>query len=642
MKHTWLRIAFAFALASPLSALAQDSTPTRNRAQDSSRRQEQQIQVDMKRAEAVNLVVRTAAEAPQWNDKRAAVLVLTDAADLVWDDTPDQGAKWLGKAWELIEQVSDSPRNEKLKEFFTRSERTELRTAVLNVARRHDGELADKFLKQLSQNEPNEKNNKGAFDDRTARSEQLLQMAQQVVNSNPDLAFVLAERSLADGISFSLQNVLTSLRNRSVELANRLFDLALLRFSSGAPDPSEAEVLAGYLFQSGFTFSTNSNGQTILVVNPAQQNLAAVALTEPRRAKGFLIAVYEVLLTRPVAIDSPDGKLRAQQILVLAGRLAGQYDAFAPELGQAARGFLAELRHQILPEAETGDLQPTTRTASANRESTKHLTNEEIYEKHISDLEEKADKQNNPIARKLAYVEAAVTTNPDDYQRGKRIAEKIEDDDLRSETISFLLYRGALFLVDKGKTEKAAEIVPQISDVPQRAVIEIIMAQRLLSSKSEKNGPGELSFVQQSAFSLLNDVDRDLKKAEPTVVAAKILLGKTTVLAKLDRDQAVASLGQAIQMINRLDKFDIRDGSAPNLGLSAFSTSGATVASPRIGFDLRSAIEPLLNTNFEELLTIVETFTAQEIRGIGRVEIAKLYLKQGSNSPQKISATRAR
>ena len=215
---------------------------------------EKEQKLQRQRLQAISMVRQSAAEAPLWNDKKAAVEVLADAADLLWDDTPGRAAKWLRKAWDLIDQVSGSPKDEKLKEFFTRSDQTDLRTVVLRVARRHDQQLVEKFLKQLSQKEPNDKRERGAFDDRTARSEQLLRLAQQAVDTDPELAFSLAEASLADGISYSLQNVLTNLRKKSTDLANRLFDLALARFSSGQPDSSEAEVLAGYLFSRNHIF----------------------------------------------------------------------------------------------------------------------------------------------------------------------------------------------------------------------------------------------------------------------------------------------------------------------------------------------------------------------------------------------------
>jgi len=600
---------------------------------------EKELKRQRERLQAVSMVKQSADEALLWDNKKAAVLTFADAADLLWNETPAQAGEWLKKAWALIDQVSEKPKNEKLKEFFTRSDQSDLRTVVLNVARKHDPELAEKFLKQLSQRGPDEKTVRGAFDDRTARSEQLLQMAQQAVESDPDAAFTLAERSLADGISFTLQNVLTGLRKKKVELANRLFDSALARFSNGAADPSEAQILAGYLFQSGFTFSTNSGGKTILAMNPAQQNLPAVAASEPQRAKNFLTAVYEVLLSRPLTIDSVESKQRAQQLLLLGNRLIRPYRSFAPELSQPAQGFLAHLQSQLSTDAEALGSSETTRTSV---DTMKLITKEDFYEKHISELEEKAEKAGNPIARKLAYAEAALATRPEDYQRGKRIAEKIDDDQLRPDVISFLLYRGALFLIEKSEIENATELAPQISDALRRSVVKITIAQRLSSSKTEKNEPGELILKQQRVFDLLTDVDRDTKKEDSSAGAAKILLARTALLAKLDKDQALESLEGSVQMINKLDGFDLRDGSAPDLSLGISATSGATVARPRLGFDFRSAIDSLVTTNFEQVASVSERFTSKEVRGVARLEVAKLYLRKSKDNLQKDSIRAAR
>ncbi len=620
-------LAFFLLLLIVSGAASQQSSPTNELEQ---KRQRQQLQ-------AISMIQQTAAEAVLWNDKKAAVRALADAADLLWYRTPDQAAKWLRKAWDLTGQVSESPKDERLKEYFTRSDQTDLRSVVLGIARKHDAELAEKLLKELSQKELNEKKNRGAFDDRTARSEQLLQLAQQAVDEKPGVAFSLAEASLADGISYGLQNVLTSLRKKNTDMANRLFDLALGRFGSGQPDPSEAEVLAGYLFQSGVTFSATSTGQTILVMNPAQQNLPSVASSEPQRARNFLTAVYDQLLARPIALDSPEGKQRAQQILVLGNHVAGRYNTFAPELAQAAQGFLAQLQRQLSPDGDTVSSSETQRRASANEDSTKHLTKEEIYEMHVSELEDSADKESNSMFKKMAYIKAALATKPEDYQRAKRIAEKIDDDDLRADAVSFVLYRAALFFVEKPEIERAVEIATAISDISRRAVVKIAIAQHLLASRRGNLDQEQLNLTQQTAFDLLSDIEKDLKKEGLSANAVKILLGRTAVLARLDKDQALASLEQAVQMINKLDKFDLRDGAAPDLSLGALATSGAMVARPRIGFDFRSAIEPIINIGFEQLAVVPERITSKELRGVGRLEVARLYLKMNSDSAKNES-----
>ncbi len=608
------------------SALSQQSSPT----------SEKELKRQRQRLQAISMVEQTAAEAPLWNEKKAAVQVLADAADLLWDETPSQGAKWLVKAWALIDQVTEPAKNEKMNEFFNPSVRAELRTAVLSVARKHDAQLAERFLKQLAENEPGEKKDRGVFDDRTARSEQLLRLAQQAIDANPDLAFSLAESSLADGISQGLQNVLTTLRKKNVDLANRLFDLALARFSSSTPDPSEAQILAGYLFQSGFTFSANSSGQTILVLNPDQRNLPAVALVEPQRARNFLVAVYQSLLARPISVDTNEGKLRGQRLLVLGSRILGRYNTFAPELAQPAQGFLAQLRRQLGITDETGSVAGASRSTANNADTTtKPLTKEELYEKRLTELEDRADNESNASFKKLAYVQAALAAKPEDYQRAKRIAGKITDDYLRADAVSFVLYRAALFFVEKEEIEKAVDIAPQISDVLRRAVVKIAIAQRLITSKPEKGEAGEVSLKQQRAFDLLVDIERDLRKEEPSANAVKIALGRTAVLAKLDEAQALLSLEQAVQMINKLDSFDLRDRAAPDLGLAASATSGATVARPKTGFDFRSAVEPFIKTHFEQISAVTDRLMPKEVNGVGRLEVAKLFLQKSNDSSQR-------
>jgi tetratricopeptide (TPR) repeat protein len=604
--------------------------------QQASAPSEKELKRQRQRLQAISMIKQTATEAPLWNEKKAAVRVLADAADLLWDETPGQGVKWLKKAWDLVDQVTEPAKNDRFKEFFKPSERAELRTTILSVAVKHDAQLAEKLLKKLTENDFEEKKDRGIFDDRTARSEQLLRLAQEAVDTNPELAFSLAQRSLADGISQNLQSVLTNLRIKNIDLANRLFDLALGRFSGSAPDPSEAEVLAGYLFQSGMTFSTNSSGQTIFVMNPDQRNLPAVAPVEPQRARGFLVAVYQSLLARPISFDTDEGKLRGKRILILGNRVLGRYNTFAPEFAQPAEGFLAQLQRQLQPPGEA-DAAAGGNRSTANNTDTKTPTKEELYEKRLTELEEEADNENTASLKNLAYVRATLATKPEDYLRAKRIAEKIADEKLRADTGSFVMYRAALFFVQKEDIEKAVEVSPQIGNVLRHAVVQIAIAQRLMAPNKEQGESGELSLKRQRAFDLLVEIDRDLKKDEPSANAVKVALGRTAVLAKLDGAQALVSLEQAVQMINKLDGFDLRDRAAPDLGLGAFATSGATVARPRFGFDFRSAVEPLITSDFEQIVSVVERLTPREVNGVGRVEVAKLYLQKTkeSNSADK-------
>jgi hypothetical protein len=588
---------------------------------------EKEQKIQTQKLQAVSMVEKTVEEAVFWEDKKMAIEAMADAADLLWDINSAQSAKWLNRAWKMIDEIADTPKNENLREFFTRSDKSDLQTSVLRVAQKHDAALAERFLKQLADKDSAEKKEKGAFDDKSARSEQLLRLAQQMIETNPNMAFNLAERSLADGISFGLQNVLTDLRKKDVTLANRLFDAALARFTNSVPDTSEAQILVGYLFKPGFTMANNTSGQTILVVNPAQQNLPSVAQSEPVRASGFLSAAYRAFFIRPLSIDSTENKTKAENIMLLGNRISGFYDKFAPDLAPPTRIFLLQLQAKLYPDRQNQNSE----TGSTNS-LPKNATKEEIYEAMIAGLEEKADKETDAIAKKIAYIKAAVSTKPEDYKRGRKIAEKIEDENLREDAVSFLIYRAALYFVAKKEIETAEELAPQIKETLRRSVVKIAVAQALLQPKTEKQvEQAQLDLEKQRAFNLLNDVWRELAKEDSSRNTVKILLGTAAVSAKFDKAQGINLFEEAIQKINRLDKFNLKDASAPKLDIDVFSTSGATVDVPRVGFGFRSAIEPLIETDFEQISSIVERLGTKETRGIGRLEIAKMFFQKNKD-----------
>lgn len=580
---------------------------------------EKELKRQRQRAQAISMVEQAASEASLWDDKKAAVETLAAAADLLWDQSPGRAAKWIVKGWELIDQVPENQQSEWLKQFSTRSLRSDLRGIVLRVAHAHDPKLADRFISQLDKQDPNEKKDRGAFDDRTPRSEQFLRLAQQAVETNPELAFTLAQRSLVDGLSFSLQNLLTSLRKKNAELANRLFDLAMTRLSRNAYDPSEAEVLAGYLFQPGIAFSTNADGLVIMSMNPMLKNDPAPAQQEPRRAREFLVLVSQAFFTQPVLPDSPEKTQRAQKILMFGNRIAPRYDTFAPEFAVPARAFLTQLQAQIFPGGRA-DPFASSRQSSA---STKARTESEALEARIATLEQIADETLDAKAKDLAYVNAALACNASDYERAQRIVEKISDEPFRDDAISYVKYRAALSLVKE--TDKATELATQIGHPPRRAVVRMAIAQNLLASKNDEE---ELKVNQQRAVDLLNTIEQDLRKQDPSPNVGRILLGRAALLGKLDLDQALNALAQALQAVNKLERFELQEAAAPRLGLNGSPRSEALLDSPRLGFSFRSAIEPLIPNEFDNLVNLADVLKAKELRGVARLEVGRLYLQK--------------
>jgi len=583
---------------------------------------EKDLKRQRQQATAIALIEQVGSEAELWDDKKSAVEALATAADLLWDRNPSRASKWLTKAWDLVDQVTESEQNPALKQFVNHSDKAQLKSLVLKVAHNHDRKLADKFVAQLAEQQPEQKKDRGAFDDRTARSEQLLSLAQQVLESNPQLAFDLAQRSLADGLSFTLQNLMTGLRKKSVDLSNQLFDRALVRFSSGVADPSEAEILAGYLFQPGISFSSNAAGQVMMSMNPMFRNEPPVSLSEPERAHRFLLAAYQMFFTRPLPLETPEERQRAQKVWVFGNRNLSRYDSVAPEFSVPLKSYLTQLESKLFPAGRGDPFANSRRQSGEPRPSEK-----ELYESRLATLEERAEKTVDSTARNLAYVEAVLATDVEDYLRAKSIAEKISDETLKTDAISFVLYRAALALVRKNEFEPATELASQISNNTRRAVVKIAMAQSLFGGQNEKGADtDEAKLSQQQGLDLLNDVERELRKEETSSNVAKILFSRAALIARLDANQALVALEQSLQAINKLDHFDLKDSSPPRLGIKGSWRSENLADAPRFGFSFRSAIEPLISAEFENLVNLTDSVKARDVRGLAQLEIAKLYL----------------
>ena len=611
-------LVIALAIVSLAPTAQQRSSPS---GEMERKRQQQQ-------ARAISVIEQVASEAELWDDKKSAVEALATAADELWDRNPSRARKWLTRGWDLADQISEGEKNPVLKEFTRQSDKAQLKAKILRVAHSHDRKLADKFVEQIADEQPAEKKERGAFDDRTARSEQLLWLAQQALETNPQLAFSLAQRSLTDGLSFTLQNLMTGLRRKDVELSNQLFDLALERFSRVAPDPSEAEVLAGYLFQSGTTFSTNSAGVVIMSMNPEYRNEPAVFKSEPKRAHSFLLAAYEAFYTRPIALETQEERERAQKVWVFGNRNLGRYDSVAPEFSVPLKSYLSQLEARLFPQGR-GDPFGSNRRSGEPRPSDK-----ELYEARLKTLEERAEKNPDPKARNLAYVEAAIATLVDDYSRAITIAEKISDETLKADAISFVLYRSALSYVRKKELEKAGELTPRITNNARRALVKIAMAHTLLGDQNTKSAD-ELKLDQQKGFDLLNEVERELRKEEPSPNVTKILLSRAALTAKVDKDQGLIAVEQTVQSINKLPRYDLKNALPPSLGIKGVWRTENLADAPRAGFSFQSAIDPLISADFENVLTLADSLKVREVRGIARMEIARLYLRRTKESPDQ-------
>jgi hypothetical protein len=585
----------------------------------------------LRRASASQLVAYTADAASGWIDRKAAVRVLAEAADLLWDEDPARARTWLKRAWELAGELADETEGTAIARFRSTSPKTRGRGVVLAVAQRRDKEFAERLLEQLADEErqAGHKSRQGVFDDKTARSEQLLDLALAIVKSDPNAAACLAELSLADGISFRLQSVLLALREQDKVVADRLFDSALGRLASRPHEPGEAQVIASYLFTPGRVAGVGSDNVAAMAVSARKAAESGTpAEDDSARARRFLNIVQQNLLSLPAPSTAANPALRAREVVFLADTLEPGFQLYAPDLWTPVEQRVAAIIPDLTPPPDAGLPQPVRRSLESGNSKTAGAA--ELNRLYVDGLEEAAEKESDPIARKLAYVRAAMATSPDDLPRGLSLASKIGEGDLRKQISSSLVYRAALAAIEKGQLDRATDLASTAEPL-QQALVFIAVAQRFVTRQRDEDDV-QAATRKARAVELLADAEKVLKRVGGSSEAVRARLGLVAALAPLDAPRALYFLKDAVTAINQMDSFDPADTSPLRVGVLYGPAAQPTPSAIRSGFGLQDACSALSRFEFEETVHIAGKLKAPHARGICMMEIARAILTEDASS----------
>jgi hypothetical protein len=593
------------------------------------------------RAEARQLISSAAADAPKWDDERAAVRVLAKAADLLWADDPASARDWLTRAWEISRKVRDKG-DTRSAVRVRGTARARARSEILTIAQKHDPRLARQLVDTLAEETEAEeyKAQRDIFDDRTARSEQLLNLALANVESNPAAAASFAERSLADGISFRLQDVLLKLRERDPNLANRLFDAALAALTTTFSQPSEGQILASYLFTPGRVLAVDEQSRVKVSVNPLAPALPTTpAQADPARARRFLTVMQQRLLAMPPPSTAANPSAYAQDFITLVRSLSGAYSKYAPDLWLPLQQRLV----QFAPDATTVRRPATADTAATRASASAGLSEAERHQRYIDDLEEAADNETDPVARKLAYVKAALSTDARELERGREIASKIEEKELREQLVSFLSYRAALDALDRKRPEEALGFASDARPL-QKSIVLISAAQAIAAERPKGETEWQAGSRNLRVVELLADADKLLKQeGGGTGEALRVRLGLVAALAQADPVRAYGAMGEVVNLINELKSFDFMETTMPRV--PGLGEPTAELLLPQIGggYGLGDAFKALARADLPGSVQMANRLTAPAGRGLMLLEIGGSILtpEAGKTAPKK-SPTSAR
>ena len=552
----------------------------------------------------------TADEARKWDDKATAARTQAQIADLIWDNNRDNAITYLKAAWDAAGKVEEPKRERSA--FANPSRRNAVRREVLLVAHKRARELAEQWLEQIvEESKSGEKTERGTFDDRTARSTVLLQMAQEVVADNPQAAAELLIDSLRDGVSFNLQSGLLHLQRKDPALAETVVRAAVARLrTAGMIDPNELLTLNSFLFTPGRVFGANTadnRNQVQLALGGSQVSMPA-GRQNPALAREFLDVAADLLLTAPVP-DGPYALITARRIVSTIGSLFREMSAHLPEkaalLQARARQLDSEARFSTTPIPRKPDM-PEFRPGESK---------ESFAERRVDLLEESAAKARDALSRDIGYANAAVATMVERYERGLDLAGKIGDKTLREGVRSWLIYRAVLHLIAAGNLDQAHRLNLKNDDAASRAVCLVAGAQRMIKDK-DTDRAGEW-LREAGALVRRSDADESM---------ARIALGIVSTYGSFDTQAAVDWLLYAVKLIRKAPPVSLNDDRAPELkGISGITPVGE-VTRGTSGFSLQTAVAVFPPDQFEQVLYVLNDMTPQEARGIAVLTLCRNFL----------------
>jgi hypothetical protein len=571
------------------------------------------------------VLLAIAEDAKQWKDADAAADVLAQIADLLWESNPLTARNHLVQAWETAGRVAEE--KQERSRFRNQSARNDARRDVMLVARRRAPDLAKKWLEQMTQEaeEERESQPRGMYDDRTARSAVLLQMALQTADNNPQAAAELALESLQDGISFGFQEVLIKLQEKSFDTAQSVFRAALRRLRAGGLlDPNELLILYSYLYTPGRIAAANTGDDSAnrqLAVSQNRPRITAAARLNPALAREFLSLAADLLIMAPLPTTSGDPQLTARTQLSVINFLLTEVSAQLPEKANAlqarAMQIAADARFSAVPHTPRPDL-PTP----IEGESQKGYA-----ERRVDLLEEQAEKETDNLSRDIAYARAALATTLDGYERGLSLAGKVQDESLRVGVTNWLIYRAVLHFIRASDFARAYALNAKNSDPLQRAAGLVVGAQKSVKEK-------DLLRSRQ----WLEEAREIIRKAEQGDNRSRIAFGVVSTYGMFDKAIALESLSEAVHSLEQTSPASRGDERAPLVKHFSGLNTPADFTYDTTGFGLSAAIKTFDADQFEDVLYLLNKIPSQEMRGRALITLCKEYLQTKEKSaPAKVS-----
>ena len=471
------------------------------------------------REQAFILIQEQIAQSKTVDNTAARISILTQGADLLWPYRQAAARATFAEAFEVATQDFRSSE----KQQAHAGNLPDQRLVVIRAISQRDSEWARRLAKAIA--DENEKDEEaGASTDHRYQGETLLNIAATLLKNDPKTAVTFARASLRYPGSVALARFLFQLWIVDQRVSNQFYQEALNAYAN-AP-VNELLYLSAYAF--GMNRVVGPEMQSTFFTVPP--NFSSDAVAQSAFMDVVLRRAQETTARSEQPVSGPAAQPEIVQIYVALNGLRTLEPAYADRV--------ISLLTTIEPFL----------SAHARREASDISGWHQDLDLSLEKLGDRIENEKVPEKRDRLIARAVLASKSiEELERVESFVEKVSDLKFRGELLDWLYFKRVQKLVSDGKLDEAAQLIPKVGRVDHRAFLAY-----LLASESTKKIKDSVLVIQ-----VLEDVVKTALKAPNTSEKARTLLGLTSSYAKFDRSRAFEILGEAINVIGKIDEPDL-------------------------------------------------------------------------------------
>ena len=551
------------------------------------------------------------------NNTPTRISLLIRAADLLWPYQQDKARAVFTEAFDLAAESEKEIREKGQQSIILRMETPDQRYVVVRAVAARDSawakELTAGLLKQSDDSELPA--TRSSFE-KLLSGTRLLDSAHKLIATDVNAALALARASLNYPASFLLTRFLYRLSEVNQQAADQFYAEALAAYAE--KPMREFLYLQAYPFAWSETLNTPAFSfhevPARFVTNQAlQRQFMQVMLRRARQ-------VLEAPLDEGDTYRDPSGTLAPGTVHLLEGlvKLEPQIRSSLPDLAAPVAQAREKLLVALPVETQKLLLQPGREISAPAQETFDERVDAALK---VSDVNERENLIANAVMSESSEKETLTSVI--------QTIEKISDSTLRAHLLESLYFERAITAIKAKRFDEAEKLTAKVEGFEQRAFLHVEIAKGLLNRGD-------------SAQEILDNAVTEAKKAGATIFAARALLTASNLYAKIDLNQSISVLAEAINCINRIESPDFFvDDQTLVKTLGRKSRGGRHAGEYRFRFympslDPESAFREIAKLDFDTALSQSSSLTDKFQRAMSTLGLADVCLQQVQQRPKPI------